>query len=589
MKFGFQASRYRNDFIPGGQATAGLAGQLAFGGGYSNSSLVDMVLGLPNNGSSAAMSTNAGVSTGYVGQRHSVFGAFYQDDWRVNSHLTVNLGLRWQLFTPDTEVDGRDIAYGMYTGQVTLGTSGVKQYNGIANFLPRIGLAWTPFDSKTVIRAGFSRSSFQEGNGEFERSVVNPPFVQTLTDAFNPGTNGALAGNQLTLDQGFGPLIAGTTCTVATVATTPGCTAGGAIHVFVPDFRPAVTNQWNLTIQRQFGSSTTLQAAYVGSHADHLTNILWFNGSSLAVNGVIEPSPIFAGNPVDSFTGAGAPGSVRVNESVGISNYNALQISAQRRLASGLALQVNYTWSKCMSDSFGYYGRWGDATSGLTPMDRNFEQNSYDVKNEYALCNSNVASLLSGYVTYDLPFGKGKAMGSNMGPVANAIFGGWEANAIFTVHSGLPVSIFNTDWAGNGTPSAEPRPDCIGPAQNTQMNAAAGGLYMYEGFNMTGVTGNTGGTCGNSTNLSPGRHDMDFALAKTFSFTERQKVEFKAEAINLFNSPEYQSGYVFGSPNTDAYSGPCASCANGVSNANFGLYNQSQGARQLQFSLKYSF
>ena len=324
--------------------------------------------------------------------------------------------------------------------------------------------------------------------------------------------------------------------------TNAACYSGVQLHVTDPNIRPAIDNAWNLTIQHQFGSATTIQAAYVGSHADHLSDIVWLDGGPL-INGVQESSPFLGGAAANSLVYFNNVGSARYNQSVAISNYNALQLTAQRRLANGLALQANYVWSKCLSDNNGYYARWGDASAPQTPADKNFQEDAYDIMDDYGRCNQDMTGVFTGYVTYDLPFGKGKAFGSSMNPVADAIFGGWEANVIFNVHTGLSVTPFDTNWGGAA--SAEPRPDCNGPAVQTKQESASGGWYYFEPYNMSAPSSTQYGTCGVGVNQGPGFKDFDIALGKTFSITQRQKVEFKAEAINAFNSVIYAVNGVY--------------------------------------------
>ena len=142
LHMGFQFIRYRNNYIPA-TSTDGAAGQISFNGTYTGYSEADFFLGLP-----AYMGYGLGFS-GTVGQRNDAIGAFVQDDWRITDRLTVNVGIRWQLFTPIYEVHDRMTNFGEYSGQIMLaGQNGnsralYNQYNGIANFLPRLGLAYT--------------------------------------------------------------------------------------------------------------------------------------------------------------------------------------------------------------------------------------------------------------------------------------------------------------------------------------------------------------------------------------------------------------------------------------------------------------
>jgi Carboxypeptidase regulatory-like domain/TonB dependent receptor len=574
MKFGFQAIRYRNDYVPAVTGD-GAAGQIGFNGQYTGNAEADFFLGLPS-----YMAYGQGFS-GTVGQRNETLGAFVQDDWRISPRLTVNLGLRWQLFTPIYEVGNRMTNFGEYTGQIQLaGVNGnsralYNQYNGIANFLPRAGIAWSPggkWGENTVIRAAFSRSSFQEGTGEYNRLATNAPWNVDLVNQPVAGVNGAIPGNQVTLDQGFGALGASGTCTVSNVTSAPAsCFAGIRLHLQDPNYRPAISNQWNFSIQRQFGNSTTLQAAYVGQHSDHLATILNAGQSVLLPNGTTVPGPYLGGNPTLKNDGTGQ---VRLNSTVGIQNYDALQLAFQRRLSQGLAFQINYTWSKCLTNNFGYYGRYGDATASQASADIAFQEYVYNMSLDYGLCDHDVAQVFNGYVTYNLPFGKDRMFGRDSNKVVNAVLGDWQLNTVFTVHGGFPISML--DFAGDpGTGSFQPRPDCIAPSRQTPYkNFSGGGYIWFDPSTMAAPAPGHFGTCGVSTERGPGLKQVDLSLSKIFNITERQKLEFRAEAINAFNSPVFVvQGYV-----VDIFGG-----------SNEGVVNTSQGARNLQFGFKYSF
>jgi Carboxypeptidase regulatory-like domain len=582
MKTGFQFLRYRNDYVPA-TSSDGAAGQIGFTGQYTGSAEADFLLGLPS-----YMAYGQGFS-GTVGQRNSGIGAFFQDDWRINAHLTLNLGLRWQLFTPIYEVGNRMTNFGEYTGQIELaGANGnsralYNQYNGIANFLPRIGAAWTPWGTKTVIRAAFSRSSFQEGTGEYNRLATNAPWNVDLVGQFTPGANGAIPANQVTLDQGFGALgaaIGGTPCNTTTVLSAPAsCFAGVRIHMTDPNYRPAVSNQWNFTIERELTKSTTLQASYVGQHTDHLAAIYFAGQSVLEPNGTVVPGPYLAGNSALKNDGTGQ---VRLNTSTGIQNYNALQISAAQRIANGLSFRVNYVWSKCLTNNQGYYGRYGDATASQASADVAFQAYVYNANLDYGLCDHNLSNVFNGYLSYDLPFGKGRMFGANSNKVVNAVLGDWQVNTIFTVHGGFPISML--DWAGDaGTGSAQGRPDCIAPSRETPFQQYSGGGYVwFDPTTMANPAAGKLGNCGVSTERGPGLAQVDIGLSKFFPITERQKLEFRAEAVNAFNTPiftvqGYQIDVVGFNPNGS------------VATPLTGVVNSSLGARNLQFGLKYSF
>jgi hypothetical protein len=574
MKMGLQFVRYRNDYVPA-TSNDGAAGTIGFNGAFTGNSEADFFLGLDN---------NIGYGKGFagtVGQRNETYGGFVQDDWRLTNRLTLNVGLRWQVFTPIYEVDNRMTNFGEYSGEIELaGVNGnsralYNQYNGIANFLPRLGLAWTPMNN-LVIRTAFSRTSFQEGTGEYNRLATNAPWNIDLVNTSVAGTNGAIPANEITLDQGFAGLGSSGVCTTQTVTSAPAsCFAGVTIHMTDPNYRPAISNQWNFTLQRQFGNNTTVQAGYVGEHTDHLAAIYFAGQKLLEPNGTVAPSLYLAGNP--ALTGDGL-GQVRLNTTTGIQNYNALELSVQQRLSRGLSLQANYTWAKCLTNNQGYYGRYGDLAGSQASADVAFQQNVYDVNGDYGYCDHDVKNAFNGYLTYDLPYGHGKQFQPS-NKVAEAILGDWQVNTIFTVHSGFPISML--DWSGDpGTGSAQPRPSCISPSIATPFkNYAGGGYIWFDPTTMANPPAGQFGDCATSTERGPGIKQLDLGLHKQFNITERQKLEFRAEAINAFNTPIFTvNGY-----SIDVVSFPY------TPSELTGVVNSSKGARNVQFGLKYIF
>ena len=338
VKAGFQYFRDRiNVFYSGNE---GLAGQLTFNGQYTGTTMngvatngvpeADFVLGLPEQ-------VGVGAGGGTWGQRSTIYGAFVQDDWKVNSRLTVNMGLRWELHTPWNEVHNRQTNFQEYTGQVLIsGQTNLfndnnalyNQYNGITNFQPRFGIAWS-VSNNTVIRASYSLSNFLEGTGTNLRLTRNPPWqtghlvtYSTPSDLVLPPT---------TLAQGFSGFPSSGCTVAAALASSPACFAGATIFTWDPKNRPAVSNQWNVSIQHQFGNSLTLQAAYVGQNNDHLMVPVNASQGVLEPNGTVLPSPYLAGNPVLAADGP----TDKLTITDGIQNYNALQVSLHKRLGNG--------------------------------------------------------------------------------------------------------------------------------------------------------------------------------------------------------------------------------------------------------------
>ncbi len=573
---GFQFNRYRDNFLyPGNE---GLAGQFSFNGQYTGngtavgSGPADFMLGLPN---------SLGIGQG-VGNRHvnnSLYAPYFQDNWRFRPNLTLNLGLRWEVNTARVAEDGNAVNYALLGGQIitpTVNSSGLGKalyhtYNGIANFQPRIGVAWQPsFVKNTVVHAAYGISNFTESNGVNNLLTQNPPFETAHNVSFLAST--ALPGS--TLDQGFTGFPTGCTLALA-VAFSPACFQGVNIHAFDVNLRPAVHYMWNLSAQHQFGNATTVQLGYVGQTNQHLSNIIMLQQKQLNANGTVSPSPFL--NP----TLLGEVGQARYTLSNGISNYHALQAVFQQRLKNGLQTQVNYTWSKCLSDTPGFFGQFGDNVNfqAQTIAGWAFPQDPYHQRNDYGRCPQDVASLFNGYVVYDLPFGHSRLFGGNASKVVDAVAGGWRVSSGFNFHTGFAQTIFaGLDQSGTGGFST--RANCVpGVPQHVPFRPDPANPGRFEFLNPAAVSQpgpGTFGKCPVGAFRGPGYKSVDMSLAKSFSITERQTVEFRIDAVNVTNTPIFGFGDEFGGQHTQGA-------------PNFGEITSSQGARNLQLGLKYRF
>ncbi len=584
MHVGFQFLRYRDDVFYSGQG--GAAGIIDFNGQYTaqggsatalGNGGADFVLGLPE-------FLELGQNVGTRGLRYSAIGAFFQDDWHVTDHLTLNLGLRYELHTPQYEVDNRATNYGEFSGQVILASNSsncgysncqalYNQYNGITNWQPRIGLAWTPFGTKTVIRAGWGLTDFFEGIGVANIPAANPPWQGAGQQSYLPAQ--PLPGS--TLDQGF-TVLPPPLCTPATVVSTPSpgaCFQSQTIHIIDPNFRPTVSQQYNVTIQHQFGNSTTVQFAYVGEDNTHLTNIYYGHQRVLNPNGTVSNGLYLAGNPALQLETGGVVGHnagiERVIDSNAYGNYNAFEASVQHRLSNGLEFQVNYTFSKCLTNAPGFFGQYGDANSGQTQANGGyaFPEYTYNQALDYGACPNDVRHEFNGYVTYDIPFGHNRMFGKNSNKVVDAVLGGWEMNLLTNIHSGFPFEVTATD--ASGTRSGNPRADCIAPPHvlGTQ-NSPLGGYQYWDPSSFTQPSPGQLGTCGTGVIRGPGMTEADLGISKLFHFTEAQSLEIRGEAINLANT------VILNAPT-------------GRIGASFGLVQSAQLPRNIQIALKYNF
>ncbi|HWF48167.1 MAG TPA: carboxypeptidase regulatory-like domain-containing protein [Bryobacteraceae bacterium] len=555
MHIGFQGFRQRIDTFYSGNN--GLAGTFTFNGQYSGRGESDFLLGLPS-------SIGTGTNGGTWGQRANIFAGFFQDDWRARPNLTLNLGLRYEIHTPWVEVRNRETNFGLFSGAVEQpGQNGnsdalYSTYNGIGNWQPRIGFAWTPGGGNTVIRAAYTLSTYLEGTGTNLRLTINPPFSSEHNADY---TN--LSYPATTLDQGYTPITSASSCTEAgLLAASPACFRGVTLRVWDPKFMPALSNQWSFTIQRQFGNSTTFQAGYVGQRGTHLVVPTPYFQRQLLPNGAIVNSPYLGGNPAIQ----NQIGQISGTASDGNQSYNALQLVFQRRLDHGLSFQANYTWSKCLTDSIGFFGAGGQSAPSSP-----YAQNLYDRRADYGPCFFDVTHIFSGYATYDLPFGRNRTFGKNLNRWVDAVAGGWQVNAIASFHGGFPLTITAND--ASGTISRGPRANCIASpvVYGTQnVPAALGGGYQW--FSPASYAQPTSGfgSCGVGTVRGPGLNTVDLSASKLFNVTEHQNLEVRGEFINVSNTP------ILGAPSRSLGS-------------NLGVVNSSQGPRNIQIALKYNF
>lgn len=573
---GFQFNRYRDNFLfPG---IEGLAGQFNFNGQYTantvggvGSGLADFMLGLPN-------SLGIGANVGNRHVNNSLYGLFVQDNWRFRNNLTFNGGLRWDLNTPRASNQADAANYSEFGGQLItanvnnmgLGNALYKQYNGINNFEPRLGLAWQPgFLKQTVIRAAFGISTFMESNGVNNLLTANPPFEQTNSITFAAASD--LPGS--TLDDGFTGFPSG--CTVALAeAFSPLCFSGVTTHSFDIHLRPAVHDQWNVGIQHQFGNYTTVQASYIGEDNHNLSNIIMMQQEQLNADGTISPSPFLNAALLAQ------PGQRRLTLSNGVGNYNALQLIAQERLSEGLQAQVNYTWSKCLSDTPGFFGQFGDNVpdEAQTISAWAFPQNPYDQRGDYGRCPQNIASLFNGYVIYELPFGRGRKFASGVNKAVDEVIGGWRLTGDFIFHTGFAQTIFaNADTSGTGGFST--RADCVkgvSPTVPMTFDPITHGVHFLNPAAVTTPAAGTFGNCAVGVFDGPGYKSSDLSLAKNFIVTEKSSLEFRADFSNFTNTPIFDFGQEFSGQHTAVAS-------------NYGEIFTSQGERNIQLGLKYTF
>ena len=338
LKIGGQAVRYRQNRYYAGNN--GALGSFTFDGSYSGIPYGDFLL-------NSLVAKGRGAVVGKWGHRHWRDAIFIQDDWKLSTNLTVNLGMRWEYTQPIYEVADRQVNINTFTGQLLYaGKDGNSRalYNAYyKQFEPRVGIAWNPM-RRLVVRTGYAISTFLEGTGANLRLPLNPPFFFEANVNYDPRTPGDIR-------VGF----ADTPSTG--VLDSPRKTGANPYYqgrAWDLNLRPQFTQQYNATVEYQFTNTTSMTVAYVGQIGTHLVD------PHEANNPLPGVGPVASWAPADDRRPLAGPlpnvGNIALTESAARMSYNALQVSGRHRLGGGLTLTGFYVWSKSIMDNLGYYG-----------------------------------------------------------------------------------------------------------------------------------------------------------------------------------------------------------------------------------------
>ena len=508
----------------------------------------------------------AGFSDYEIGSGDSKFytnnwetGYYAQDDWRVTSRLTLNLGLRYDLYTNPAEEHNRQSNFDLASGTLVVpGQAGYSRslVNTSTNNLgPRLGFAYDAFQNGlTVIRGGYGIFYFLDRGGVGNQLSNNPDFNGN-------GTYQALNGYRLTLSgsapngsndssNATGPL------PPAIPVVNPQDPRNASVIAVPPNNHNSMVQQWNLQVERQIDRNTALSVAYVGNKADHL--MTWFNLNNQILN---TPSG------TSLFPGSGLI--VNMGSAAGSSSYNGLQVNLNRRLSGGLQYTVAYTWSHTLDDSNGPFSvTGGGARIFVYPAaGGNLAQNRGN-------SDQDQRHLFTVSTLYELPFGHGKRFGRGWNPLVSGFAGGWQWNNILTLATGTPFDI-----SVIGNPAN--RPDYLGNAGNGEETHVDGAVEWinYNAFatpplNAGGVYVRPG-TLARNYFHGPGTHTLDTSFFKTFDLSEELKLQLRAEAYNVLNTPQFIN------PDSNWSDGP----------SNFGLIRSTRAfsERQIQLAVRVNF
>ncbi len=541
-----------------------------------------------------------GAAPGHLNQYvFKYFAPYFEDDWKVTSKLTLNLGIRWdfrtipyandnapanvgsnQLFWLDPQNSLGGLCFAdpeLLTDGIAPAGNGFYRYCGKTPrsssktpFAPRFGFAYS-VDTKTILRGGYGVFFDSSETREMDNSGDQYPFlIRTSLTAYAAG-NTLKSTNQL-----FTPLTA--------VAPVSAAANGGAFTAVILSEYPQnpYVQQYTLSVERQLSQNTTLEINYIGNKGTHLLER--FNVDQPGALPAADVGPCNA-NPAD--TTHNCPYTQRLplpnftssngfldSKWIGYSNYNSGNVKLEHRAEDGVVLLV-YTWAKSM-DSKSAAAGIGATNSFAGPMD------SADPHLDYARSDFNVGQRFVASYAYRLPFGRGKKVGGNVSRLADTAIGGWELTGIGTFQQGFPFSVLANDVDGLlGTPNQRAN---INGNPRTGFHKGPAEWFNTSVFSqpLAGVFGNSGRNILNE----PGISNWDMGLVKFFNLTSRIKLQLRVETFNTFNHTQWGVD-----PTTQGASGPGTSAeVNSVdATSTFGELSSARPPRVIQLGGKITF
>ncbi|MBN8733421.1 MAG: TonB-dependent receptor [Acidobacteria bacterium] len=494
---------------------------------FSNNPWGDFLLGLPN--------THSQTSFSVIYNRKDLTFLFLQDDFRVNSKLTLNLGLRYEYGRPIVEKYNRLANFNPSTGERSFAKEGGTFERALIqpdrdNFSPRIGFAYTLMP-RTVLRGGYGTFyNFTNRQGREGLLGMNSPFVVDLTRA---QTRTTPAAELITLRNGPPANFL--------AASTP---RDQVLRGNDPTMSDPLIHQWNFTIQQELSRGLVFEVGYVGNRGLQLTR--FFNANQARMMG---PPALAQRRPFPIYN------DIQYMDSGGSTAYHSLQTRVEKRWSSGISFLHSFTYGRVMTNA----PNWGDGGSST--------QDSYNFANEWGPDTMSVKYNSVANWVYELPFGRGRKYASSMNRAADALLGGWEASGIWTWRTGLTNTPTSSECGANCQLSSSERTQ---RADTTGQAIAIDSPTNFRWFNTAAFrpAATSYGTASRGQIYGPGLNNWDFTLAKSFAVTERMRLQFRTEFFNAFNQVNLDQ------PNTNASSGT------------FGVITSALPGRSIQLGLK---
>ena len=467
-----------------------------------------------------------------------VHAFFIQDDYRVTSNLSLNLGLRYEYGQPITEKFNRLSNFNVGTGEKFFASDGSIEERALIaadrnDFSPRFGFAWTARQG-FVIRGGYG-IFYNHTNRQGREGLLgmNNPFVTDLERRQRASTP-----NFITLSGGPPPDF------LSNVRDVDQISRGND-----PSLRNPYIQQWNLTLQFQPGQEWLFEIGYVGNRGNKLTR--FYDANQAPVGG---PPGLQERRPFPTF------GEIQYMDSGGTASYHALQTRIEKRWSNGFSLLQSFSWGRGLEN----VGAWGEEQSGGGRR----PQNAYDFASEYGLAGTSIKLRSVTNWIYELPFGQGKCFLSDSNAFVDAVLGGWEFGGIWTWQSGSPVNIRSNQCGSNCDLGGQRRQRANALSDPKLDNPTAAMWFNVDAFS---EPEGPFGTASRNSVYGPGILGWDFTLAKTFNISETTLVQFRTEFFNAFNQVDFDRP------------------GNNVSSSNFGTISSAAAGRSIQFGLKLYF
>lgn len=504
--------------------------------------------------------------------RAAISEFFLQDDWRVTPRLTLSLGLRYTLNFPSTVVDNRGAVFNLDSERLDFlgakGNSRSARDLEKLNFAPRIGVAYRVSDS-LVLRSGYGMTWIEQAGITTPFTAPLFPFIQTLGQQSLDNINPAFALE-------YGPTV---------TVQPPGPDAGMGQGVFGAqrDNGSGYAQQWNLMFQKTWGEDWSLELGYLGSKLTRIgvpdVNLNQLTVEQLGLGPQLTQqvaNPFYGEIPPDSSLGTSTiargqllrpyPRFTAVTlyrNNVGHSTYHSLQARIEKRFSRGLTFTGAYTYSRLIDDA----GAVFDSAVLTGPVMNYQAADSFNKRLEKDVSNGSIPHIFSSGIVYELPFGKGRSR--TLSGWRDVVAGGWQVAAIIRLQSGSPLALTQATnlnaFAGFGIQ----RPDRIANPNLPPEERNTGRWFDTSAFRQVPQF-----KIGNSSRnpvVGPGYSAADVMLGKTVMLNERLRLEFRAEAFNVTNTPP------LGNPNTS------------LGNAAFGTITAALDPRVFEFVLKLHF